>query len=294
MSAAEPSVTPIPAPPRPQPFGLDPDVLTAIAAEHHDAYVHAEPFPHCVIDNLFPPEILDAVLDEFPTREAVDWTVWDTKNELKFVCSDGRQLGPQTQALMAELNSSVFVTFLEQLTSVYHLIPDPHFHAAGIFDVPPGGFLDIHADFSANARLRLDRRINVLLYLNHDWRDEYGGSLELWSNKPREKVVSIPPVFNRVVVFNTTGQALHGHPEPVQCPEGMSRKVLSAYYFTNGGVPLKDSMAAHGVLFDEEIGEGRYRAKRMARMFVPPIMAEAAREAKQWLRNKKARKPKAT
>jgi hypothetical protein len=127
-----------------------------------------------------------------------------------------------------------------------------------------------------------------LLYLNHDWKDEYNGQLELWSNKPREKVESILPTFNRVVVFNTTGQALHGHPQPIQCPDGMSRKVLSAYYFTNGGVPLKESMAAHGVLFDDEIGEGRYRLKRMARMFVPPIVAEAAREVRQRVRNHKA------
>jgi Rps23 Pro-64 3,4-dihydroxylase Tpa1-like proline 4-hydroxylase len=291
MSAADAPITPTPLaipPVKVRSFAFDPEALRAVASEHHDAYVSAAPFPHTVIDDLFPPEILDAVLDEFPSRDDVEWTVWDTKNELKFVCSDGRQLGPQTQALMAELNSSVFVTFLEQLTGIEHLIPDPHFHAAGIFDVPQGGFLDVHADFSANARLRLERRINVLLYLNHDWKDEYNGQLELWSNKPREKVESILPIFNRVVVFNTTGQALHGHPQPIQCPDGMSRKVLSAYYFTNGGVPLKESMAAHGVLFDDEIGEGRYRLKRMARMFVPPIVAEAAREVRQRVRNHKA------
>lgn len=268
-------------------FAFDSAVLAAVAERHHDAYVSAAPFPHAVLDNLFPPEILDAVLEEFPSRDDVDWTVWDTKNELKFVCSDGRQLGPQTQALMAELNSSVFVTFLEQLTGIEHLIPDPHFHAAGIFDIPQGGFLDVHADFSANARLRLDRRINVLLYLNHDWKDEYNGQLELWSNKPRVKVESISPIFNRVVVFNTTGQALHGHPQPIQCPDDMSRKVLSAYYFTNGNVPLKESFAAHGVLFGDEIGEGRFRAKRIARRFVPPIVAEVVREVRDRIRARK-------
>ncbi len=290
MSAADPTLTPAPPslPAHPYSVGLDPEVLAEVAAQQHHGYMTAAPFPHTVIDNLFAPEALDAVLEEFPSRDAVDWTVWDTKNELKFVCSDGRQLGPRTQAIMAELNSSMFVTFLEQLTSIYHLVPDPHFHAAGIFDVPQGGFLDIHADFSADARLRLDRRINVLVYLNHDWKDEYGGQLELWSKKPRRKVQSISPVFNRTVIFNTTGQALHGHPQPIACPDGMSRKVLSAYYFTNGGVPLKDSMASHGVLFDEEIGEGRYRAKRLARMFVPPIVVETGREVKQKLRNRKA------
>ena len=40
--------------------------------------------------------------------------------------------------------------------------------------------LKIHSDFYLHQYLKIDRRLNLLLYLNDDWKDEYGGHLELW------------------------------------------------------------------------------------------------------------------
>lgn len=74
--------------------------------------------------------------------------------------------------------------------------------------------------------------LNLLLYLNRDWQDEWGGFLELWDADAKHCVQKIKPIFNRCVVFQTSAQAsYHGHPTPLACPEDVSRKSLALYYF---------------------------------------------------------------
>jgi hypothetical protein len=84
-------------------------------------------------------------------------------------------------------------------------------------------------------RLPLERRINVLVYLNRDWQHDWGGQLELHSNdeltNPAHKEVQIEPIFNRTVIFSTPN-ALHGHRRPVACPPNRARLLFSCFYFT--------------------------------------------------------------
>ncbi|MFZ4584602.1 MAG: 2OG-Fe(II) oxygenase [Acidimicrobiia bacterium] len=258
---------------------LDREGLLALAKREGEAYQHSAPFPHAMFDGLWSDDLLDAVAAEFPTREQVEWTTYDNANELKYVCSDPEQFGPATWQLASMLNSAVFLRFLEALTGIDHLVPDPYFHAAGLFDVPEGGFLDLHADWSGNPNLLLDRRINVLVYLNRDWTEANGGALELWRREPKECVESILPLFNRTVVFNTTGGALHGHPVPVQ-GVGKARRVFSAYYFTNGRIPLGEQWGTHGVLFNDEKAGLKVRARHLAHGLTPPAVYDVLRATK--------------
>ena len=122
--------------------------------------------------------------------------------------------------------------FLEGLTGIEGLIPDPYFVGGGFHETKNGGHLSIHADFNYHKVLKLERRINVLIYLNKDWQEEFGGQLELWNSNMSEKVKTVSPVFNRAVVFNTTGESFHGQPEPIQHPEGISRRSIALYYYT--------------------------------------------------------------
>lgn len=78
----------------------------------------------------------------------------------------------------------------------------------------------------------MQRRINVLIYLNKNWKKNYGGYLELWDKKMRKKVLSTQPIFNRCVIFNTDSDAFHGHPDPLNTPENITRKSLALYYYT--------------------------------------------------------------
>lgn len=217
---------------------LDWKNLQDLAAARADDYRTARPFPHIQLDGLFAPELLDQAIAELPI--VARWARYDTANERKVVCSDVRAFGPAGETLVHALNSAPFVRFLERLTGISGLIPDPHLHAAGYMKVPPGGFLELHYDFSTQQQLRLDRRINVLLYLNRDRRTEWGGQLELHSNDPLEsdehEVVEIEPLFNRLAIFNTP-EALHGHRRPIACPPDRSRLCLSWYYYTAPPVP---------------------------------------------------------
>ena len=248
---------------RPQRAGrVDLDVL---ADSLTAGYAAADPFPHIVIDGLFDTARLVAVAAELP-KDAPGWKVYDTATERKRVFDRVGDLGPAAAGLANELNSSDFVAFLERLTGIDGLVPDPHLTSAGYFDVPTGGFLDVHVDFTRNRRLSLVRRVNVLVYLNEGWQPDWGGQLELWRTIDDGPVERIDPVLNRTVIFDTP-DAPHGHPSRVRAPEGRSRLCFSAYYYTS---PDGDPGArAHGVRFAARRPTGR---KERVRRLVPPVL----------------------
>ena len=263
-------------------YSVSPDHLFDLAAKLKDGYTSADPFPHCVLENLFPEELLDQILAEFQKPGELDWQRFDNKNEKKLALKSEMQLSNTARHFLWELNSQVFIFFLQALTGIKGLVPDPHLMGGGLHQIERGGLLKIHADFNHHERLNLQRRINLLIYLNRDWKEEYGGHLELWSRDMKTCVKKILPVFNRAVVFSTTDWAYHGHPEPLTCPEGWSRKSLAMYYYTNGR-PAEEMSAQHSTLFQGRPGEtvekGRKKRsiKEVVKDFVPPIAVKAWR-----------------
>jgi hypothetical protein len=150
---------------------------------------------------------------------------------------------------LAEFNSSAFVDFLQTMTGIEEaLIPDPHYRGGGLHQIDPGGYLEVHADFNRHPAFGLDRRVNVLLYLNRDWQLEWGGQLELWDRTMSRAERRIEPVFNRTVVFSITDTAFHGHPEPLRSPPGFPRRSLAFYYYSNGR-PAAERSEEHSTLF---------------------------------------------
>jgi Rps23 Pro-64 3,4-dihydroxylase Tpa1-like proline 4-hydroxylase len=222
--------------------------LLADPAALQRQYVSAQPFPHIVIDGLFPDELLEAVLAEFPRPEEIEWRRFDSETEKKLGYWHESALRPRLQLFLYEMSSAPVLRFLEALTGIQGLIPDPYYGGAGPHQILPGGFLKVHVDFNWHPLLKLDRRLNLLVYLNKDWKEEYGGHLELWDRDMARCERRILPVFNRTVVFSTTDFSFHGHPEPLACPEGMSRKSVSFYYYTNGR-PEEERSAPHDTIF---------------------------------------------
>ncbi|MPY94891.1 MAG: hypothetical protein GEV08_18070 [Acidimicrobiia bacterium] len=141
------------------------DEMLALAGAGTAGYADAEPFPHAVVDGFFDAGLLGAVAAELPDRRASGWTTWDTSNEWKHVFDRPEFFGPHARQLADELDGSEFVRYLERLTGIDALVPDPHLTAAGYFDVRRGGFLNVHVDFARNPKLALVRRVNVLVYL---------------------------------------------------------------------------------------------------------------------------------
>ncbi len=253
----------------PTTFAFDPATLTPIAETLHPSFVSAQPFSHAVIDGLLPDAVLDAVLDEFPEPEQVPWQTFDQATEVKLALADTTQMGVATRNLFAECNGHVFIDFLEQLTGITGLIPDPHYSGGGLHQIRQGGFLKVHADFNRNKRLQLDRRLNVLIYLNRDWNESYGGNLELWNLDMTAAEQTVAPVFNRLVVFATTSTAYHGHPDPLTCPTDRARRSIALYYYSNGR-PSVEVERAHSTLFQARPGEVvRRSARDSLRRWVP-------------------------
>jgi hypothetical protein len=122
-----------------------------------------------------------------------------------------------------------------------------------------------------------DRRLNLLLYLNKDWHEEYGGNLELWNRNMSKCEARVLPVFNRVMIFGTTDFTYHGHPDPLNCPEGMTRKSMALYYFSNGR-PADEVTGQHSTIFrarNENDFKPTFsqRFRRIAHSLLPPILS---------------------
>ncbi len=202
-------------------------------------YKGASPFPSIVLEDFINPEMGKKVIAEFPSPSSKDWTHYVHVNEKKLAQTKRALIPPQAISVIDELNSPPFIRFISELTGVEGLIPDPDLEGGGCHQIQKGGFLNIHADFTAHPhRKNWARRVNVLIYLNKNWEDEYGGYLQLWDQKAQHCVKKILPVFNRCVVFSTDPDSFHGHPEPLTCPEGWTRKSIALYYFTETNKPF--------------------------------------------------------
>src|SRR5206468_2179145 len=98
-------------------------------------------------------------------------------------------------------------------TGIPGLMPDPYFEGGGLHETKRGGHLGIHADFNIHSQLKVERRLNLLIYLNENWDKTFGGELELWNKDMKECAVRVAPIFGRAVIFNTDLDSFHGHPE---------------------------------------------------------------------------------
>jgi Rps23 Pro-64 3,4-dihydroxylase Tpa1-like proline 4-hydroxylase len=219
-------------------------------------YAAAKPFPHVVLDDFMPAAALAQVLSAVQAP-AEHWETRDNARSLKRANGDDTHMAADVQALIYKLHSSAFLEFLEQLTGIQGLLPDPHLDGGGLHAIEPGGYLKIHADFNKSKRLKLDRRVNLLLYLNRDWQDDWGGQLELWDRDMKQCVQRVTPIFNRCVVFSTTETSYHGHPEPLRCPAGRRRSSIALYYYTQGR-PEHERHDEHSTLYQQRPGEALF------------------------------------
>jgi Rps23 Pro-64 3,4-dihydroxylase Tpa1-like proline 4-hydroxylase len=209
---------------------FDPSIAAA-GGQFCDRYNSAKPFPHIALPDFLNEDILERCLKEFPSPDTSSVGYKRSQEHLKFEFNP-ETLSPALRSLFYSFNSLPFIGFMENLTGIKGLIPDPYFAGAGLHQVNNGGHLDVHTDFNFRSALNLERRVNVLIYLNKDWRAEYGGCLELWDQKMSRCCERIVPTFNTCVVFNTSLISFHGNPGSVNHPKGKPRRSIALYYYT--------------------------------------------------------------
>ena len=270
-----------------QMFRFDPVYLENLADKYREQYINAQPFPHIVIDDFLPEYVLNDVLKEFPKPGEIKWQDFENKSEKKLASTSELQMGDATRFLLYQFNSSTFMSFLEKITGINGLIPDPHFVGGGLHQIERGGYLKMHVDFNRHTRLKLDRRLNLLLYLNKDWKEEYGGHIQLWDKDMTRCEKKILPIFNRCVIFSTTDFSYHGHPDPLTCPEGWTRKSLALYYYSNGRPAEEIAHADHSTIFKPRNGEeiqeeetSPMTFKTVLKKLIPPILIDLGNSLK--------------
>ena len=200
-------------------------------------WLELKPFPHFIVDDFFEAEVAKALEAEFPNFDDSVWHEYGNAIEVKKVCNNWNAFPSKTYEAFSYLNSPVFVDFLSEcLFGARKLYCDSGLNGGGWHIHSRGGKLNTHLDYSLHPKLGLQRKLNIIVYLNSAWKADWGGHLGLWDNNndvaPGDLIKEIEPKFNRAAIFDTTMNSWHGLPNPLRCPEDQYRKSLAVYYLS--------------------------------------------------------------
>ncbi len=251
---------------------------------HSGTYNSANPFPHIIMHNFLNKELLKRVADEFPDlAQQIDGSVvkYEDSRQIKLQGIGMGVLSPAALHITSYLQSDLFLGWLNSLTGIKELlISDPYLAGGGYHEIKSGGLLKVHADFNKHSQLDLDRRLNLLIYLNEDWDDSWNGALQLFDENMDTAIQTVMPKFNTAVLFTTTSFTYHGHPDSLMCPPDRSRKSLAYYYYSSGRPKGEVSKEKHTTLFKKRKGESfgnDYSMKSLVIDVTPPIVIKLYR-----------------
>ncbi len=210
----------------------------------------AEPFPFFCLDNFLDRDFAMEVEAAFPSFEQALGLgkEFDAVNEKgKIQIPDSRLFPPAIAKLHEELSSPQWLDLLSDVMGIPALMADPGLVGGGIHETRTNGHLDVHVDFNFIKNRKLFRRLNILIYFNTGWQEEWGGKIELWDRQVQVCHHAYTPVFNRCVVFETSELSFHGV-TALECPEGVLRKSFAGYYYTEDP-PANWSGKHHSTVF---------------------------------------------
>jgi hypothetical protein len=194
----------------------------------------AEPFPFVVIDDFLNPSFAREVTAAYPTFESAleQGVSFDFVNERQKVqVTDVSKFPEPVRRLNDAIASQAFLDQMSTITGIPKLVADDELAGGGMHVTGPRGRLDVHVDFNMIPERGLYRRLNILIYLNPEWQDAWGGQVELWDRDVRRCHHAFSPKLNRCVIFETSNRSFHGV-AAVRCPRGVERRSFAAYYYT--------------------------------------------------------------
>lgn len=196
------------------------------------SHASGSPVPYTIIDNFLPEEIFKNVSFEVDFIQAPEWTVFSNSTSYRKECRNFTN-APRIQSMAYSFQGSAFLKWIETVTGTEKLVADPHYRGGGICRVSRGDSLGLHNDFNWNEQIRLTRRTNLILYLNSEWQDSWGGELEFWDFDKTECLVKIKPTPNRLAIWNYDERLIHGAPHPVTCPDDVYRQNFIQFYYSS-------------------------------------------------------------
>lgn len=198
-------------------------------------YQSKKPFRYVMFEDFFSPDQAELIYKDYPSIKDGKWdgtTYLDQKNKFQKTKFEENSV---MDRIFKEMNSSEFLNWLQEVAEIEDkLIGDEELFGGGLHQSINGAFLNVHVDYNIHPKTKFHRRLNVLVYMNKDWKDEYEGYLELWDLSQDDKVLlgKYAPTFNRCVIFETNEISLHGHPKPLKTPKDVNRKSITTYYYT--------------------------------------------------------------
>ena len=218
----------------------------------------SKPFHYLVYDGFFAPDAAEQILSAYPDVTTGNWdgtTYINQKN--KFALTKFGSDHPLLQQAFDEFNGEIFLQVVEEVTEIPELLGDSELFGGGLHQSVTGAFLDVHVDFNYHQTTRYHRRMNAIVYMNKDWKDEYEGHLELWDLSQGDKILldKCAPVFNRCVIFETNEISFHGHPKPLNTPDDINRKSIVTYYYTKTR-PQNEIAKDHNTIYVNTEGVG--------------------------------------
>lgn len=207
--------------------------------QFHESHLNASPVPLTIIDNFLPSDIFNSIVEDIKNIPEQDYMTFSAKESERKECRNFVN-APLLQTLSNSFQSSPFVNWIEKITGRNKLIPDPHLRGGGLARVMSNNKLGLHTDFNWNDQLRLNRKVNLILYLTPNWQQEWNGDLELWNKEGTECVTRIEPKGNRLALWNYETWLLHGHSEKLVTPINTSRDNLIHFYYTSNATWEED------------------------------------------------------
>ncbi len=221
--------------------------------QYRETFLTAHPFKHVMIEDFFEPAFAEQLLAEFPSFDKELSINESGHTSGKSVNTNIRTISPAYQKLYEVLGSRPFLDFVSQLSGIPDLLLDPKMFGGGTHENLHGQDLDPHVDFNYDEARQLHRRLNLIVYMNREWRSEWGGALEIHSNPRRpdeNQIHSFDPQFNRCVMFETNEYSWHGFPK-IDQPEDkrhLSRKSISIYLYTKDR-PAEETAPVHATFY---------------------------------------------
>ncbi len=216
------------------------ECASKLLAAKENVDVFSEPFRHVVIDSFFDRDYADVCAGGFPSPDDPCWQrSEDADIEVK-QRTDWKSEFDVPEAVLPAiriLNSSIFLSAMSQVMNIPKVIPDPYFTGGGLNVTMRGGLLDVHVDGNYHDATGLNRRLNALVYFNEGWEESWGGEFGIYNDAGEQCIKKVPPLFNRLVIFDSHDKSFHGLPDPVNFPVGVPRKSIILYYYTMSARP---------------------------------------------------------
>jgi len=194
--------------------------------------VSDDPFPNTIVEDFLPINIVQKAEKEFVDLNATVDAGSVQFQKTKKVLYDYSKMPITIKQIINFLYSDGFLHLLEKKFGLKNLLPDWNLFGGGLHQSFKGGFLKVHSDFIYMRKSKLKRRLNLLLYLNSNWDANWGGAIEFWDTNMSSAQRTFLPKINNTVIFRTDLNSNHGFPEPIKCPDNISRKSLALYYYT--------------------------------------------------------------